>query len=248
MTIPQLENGYTRIANEIMDALIAYRIPGEQMQCALLVLRKTYGYGKKSDMIANSQFCEATGLKKPNVCRAINGLVDKNIVIKKDNTRVPTYQFNKNFKTWKRLSKKITVIKKDNQLLSKKIPTKETLTKEIPPLNPPKGKADEKFYPLKAKPDFIKETDWKDIVDHRKKMRSANTERAYRSLIKELRLAVDEGYSVESCVDKMTNRSWKGFEAKWMSREKNGKNRKGGNQTGFTDAGKPGRTNWSEGL
>lgn len=133
MASPQLENGYTKIANEIIDALTAYRLPGEQMQCLLLIIRKTYGFNKIDDMISNSQFVSGTGLKKPNVCRAIKGLIDKNIVIKKDNNYVPTYQFNKNYKTWKVLSKKITaksVIKIDNQVLSKKIPTKETITKE----------------------------------------------------------------------------------------------------------------------
>ena len=131
MASPQIENGYTRIADEIMSALIAYRIPGEQMQCLLFLLRKTYGYNKKWDMISNSQFVEATGIKKPNVCRAIRGLIDKNMVIKKDNNYIPTYQFNKNYKSWKPLSKKITaksVIKKDIPVLSKKIPTIDITT------------------------------------------------------------------------------------------------------------------------
>ena len=130
MVSPQKENGYTAIANEIMDALIKYRIPGEQRQCLDFIIRKTYGYNKKKDTISNSQFVLATGIKKPAVCRALNGLVDKNIVIKKDNKYIPTYQFNKDYKSWKVLSKKITVIKKDNQVLSKKIPTKDIITKD----------------------------------------------------------------------------------------------------------------------
>lgn len=133
MASPQLENGYLKIANEIIEALTAYRLPGEQMQCLLFILRKTYGFNKISDMISNSQFVTGTGLKKPNVCRAIKGLINKNIVIKIDNNYVPTYQFNKNYKTWKVLSKKITaksVIKTDNQVLSKLIPTKDIITKD----------------------------------------------------------------------------------------------------------------------
>lgn len=132
MSSPQVENGYTRIANEIMDALVAYRVPGEQMQCCLYILRKTYGYNKKKDMISNSQFCDSTGLKKGNVSRAIKSLVEKKVVIKSDNTRVPTYRFNKNYKQWKVLSKKqpvikkaTTVIKSDNKVLSKVMDTKD---------------------------------------------------------------------------------------------------------------------------
>ena len=97
MANPQKENGYTAIANEIMEALAHYRIPGEQRQVLDVIIRKTYGFNKKADMISNSQFVRATGLKKQTVHRAIKGLILKN-VIKKDDRYIPTYQFNKNYK------------------------------------------------------------------------------------------------------------------------------------------------------
>lgn len=128
MGTPQLENGYTRIADEIMEALIRYRIPGEQMQCLLLIIRKTYGFNKVWDPISNSQFVEFTGLKKPSVCRAVNALIGKNVVIKKANTYIPTYCFNKNYKKWKVLAKKITVSKKVIPVLAKKLPTIDNIT------------------------------------------------------------------------------------------------------------------------
>jgi len=134
MTTPQTEDGFTRIANELLESFISYRLSGEEMQVLLFVIRKTYGYKKKSDYIALSQFVEATGMKKSNVVRAIKKLVDKNIVIKKDNE----LSVNKDKSTWKPLSKKITtVIKKDNAVinidkasLSKKSTTKDNYTKE----------------------------------------------------------------------------------------------------------------------
>lgn len=124
MSNPQKEDGYTAIANEIMEALIRYRIPGEQRQCLDFILRKTYGFNKKSDMISNSQFVKATGLKKQAVSRALNGLILKN-VIKKDDRYIPSYEFNKNYTLWKVSSKKITVNKNDYNLSSKKSPTKD---------------------------------------------------------------------------------------------------------------------------
>ena len=143
---PQLENGYTKIANEILDALIKYRIPGEQVQVLLYILRKTYGFNKTNDRISNSQFVSATGMKKGNVSRAVKNLVSKNIVIKSDNKYIPTYRFNKNYKTWKVLSIlqpviniTTSVIKSDNKLLSKVMDTKENkdnITKDnIPSFN-----------------------------------------------------------------------------------------------------------------
>lgn len=133
MANPQKEDGYTAIANEIMEALARYRIPGEQRQCLDFILRKTYGYNKKSDAISGSQFVGATGIKKQNVQRALRGLIEKNIVIKKDYQPHPIYRFNKNYNTWKVSSKRSTVIKKDYngnqkglQSSSKKRPTKDT--------------------------------------------------------------------------------------------------------------------------
>jgi len=128
---PQKENGYTAIANTLMEALSRTRIPGEARQVLDFVLRKTYGFNKKSDKINLAQFCQGTGLKKPTIIRAINKLLSMNmVVIKKDNAIYTTYSFNKHYTTWKPLSKKITVIKKDNEDyrkskcgLSKKITT-----------------------------------------------------------------------------------------------------------------------------
>lgn len=139
MANPQKENGYVVIANEIIDALIRYRLPGEQRQILDAIFRKTYGYNKKRDAIALSQFVKMTGLKKPNIIRAIRGLLSKKIifVIKKDNASAHVYEFNKNYDKWVPLSKKITlskkimtVIKKDNPSLSKVIPTKDNTTKD----------------------------------------------------------------------------------------------------------------------
>ncbi len=138
MASPQKENGYTSIANETMEALAGIRISGEARQCLDIILRKTYGFNKTKDRISLSQFCLLSKMIKPNVCRGLLKLKGMNIVIiKKDNQNITSYRFNKDFDTWKPLSKKITVIKKDNQryqkrqsALSKKIHTKETITKE----------------------------------------------------------------------------------------------------------------------
>ena len=136
MANPQKENGYTPIANDIMDALVGIRIPGEARQMLDFVLRKTYGWGKPSDNISVSQFQAATGIKKPNLIRARKILLEMNLIIIKKDNDIPEYRINKDFETWAPLSKKITlskkiivVIEKDNLPLSKKIPTKTILTK-----------------------------------------------------------------------------------------------------------------------
>lgn len=144
MANPQKEDGYTMIANEIMDALARIRIPGEARQILDFILRKTYGFNKKSDAISLSQFCNGTNLKKQTVCKAINKLKTLNIITQKDNKVATEYSINKDFDKWVPLPKKVTkksLPKKEIDITQKannlnpigdiqKTVTKDTLTKD----------------------------------------------------------------------------------------------------------------------
>ncbi len=140
---PQKENGYTPIANEILEALGGFRVSGECWQILVIIWRKTYGYQKKQDKISNSQFVQLTGLKKGNVSRALSKLITSNIVIKIDNNHggIPEYGFNKKYKEWNQ-----TVIKIDNKRISEKLLSKKkpllskTITKVINIDNKPLSK------------------------------------------------------------------------------------------------------------
>lgn len=135
MAEPQKENGYTPIANEIMDALCRIRIPGEERQILDCIFRKTYGWNKCEDAISLTQFMEMTGLKKPHIVHSINGLLLKKVILiaEKGNGFVKVYKFNKNYDQWNPLPKKVTlpkkvigVAEKGNNPLPKKGTTKET--------------------------------------------------------------------------------------------------------------------------
>lgn len=129
---PQLENGYTKIANELMEALCGIRISGEARQCLDVIIRKTYGFNKKSDYISLSQFCLLTKMVKTRVCNSLLKLNKMNIIItKKGNDKSNSYRFNKDFDTWKPLPKKEIIPKKGNHPYPKIGHTKENNTKEI---------------------------------------------------------------------------------------------------------------------
>jgi phage replication O-like protein O len=135
---PQTEEGYLKIANELYDALIAIRISGEENQCLRMIIRKTYGWGKKEDIISLSQFTTATGMRKQHVLRAIKKLKDKNMIVtKKGNDGNVTYCLNKHYGKWKALPKKVTLPKKvisvtknGDKALPKMGNTKDTITKD----------------------------------------------------------------------------------------------------------------------
>ena len=77
---PQKENGYTPIANKILDALMKYRIPGEKIQVLHCIFRMTYGYNRKEVELSNNQIAEMTGLKRQNVVRSLSWLESKRIL------------------------------------------------------------------------------------------------------------------------------------------------------------------------
>jgi len=139
MANPQVENGHIEIATELWEALTRIRIPGEQMQVLMVIIRKTYGWKKKIDGIPLSQFTDATGIMKPHVIRAIKGLEKKHIVTvtKKGNKYWNVYGFIKDYTKWQPLPKKATlpkkviaVAKKGNLPLPKKVPSIDTNSKE----------------------------------------------------------------------------------------------------------------------
>jgi len=234
MSCPQLEDGYTPVANEIMDALILYRIPGEQRQCLDFILRKTYGYRKKEDRISNSQFCKATGLKKGNVCRAIKELSKKQLVIKNDNTSPPTYCFNKNYNEWAQLSKKqpvikltTEVIKTDNKSLSKVMDTKAKKTTLQKQTTYTLSDAREFLLGLGVQEQHI--ADWFAV---RKAKKLSPTKTGLEKIVREAKKA---GLSVPEVVKICCERCWGGFDAEWL---KENRNRKGGQceESPFSDA------------
>lgn len=81
MFSPQLEDGFTRIANELLDALCSFHLSPNEWQIILCIIRKTYGFGKKDDIISLSQFQKMTGIKSSNIPRIIKSLELKKIIV-----------------------------------------------------------------------------------------------------------------------------------------------------------------------
>ncbi len=135
-----MENNYTRIPNELLEALYQITLPIYELRIFLFILRKTYGFNKKSDWISQKQIAEMTGIHKCHVSRTLKSLLEKNmiIVIKVKNKKIIGIQ--ENCKEWK-LPIQITNFKKlplqvtkvtstGNSELPLQAHTKETITKE----------------------------------------------------------------------------------------------------------------------
>lgn len=81
MANPQPDK-FTKISNEILEVLPLVKWTVAERAILDVVIRKTYGYNKKVDWIANSQFVLLTGMYKQHTSRTVQGLLDKKVLYK----------------------------------------------------------------------------------------------------------------------------------------------------------------------
>lgn len=98
---PQLEKGHTRIANELLEAIIAYPFTMAQLKVVLVVIRKTYGWRRKKSEISYGLISHLTGLNKRYVKKAVEKLIKDNILIKEKKKSKNILGLNKSYSQWK---------------------------------------------------------------------------------------------------------------------------------------------------
>jgi phage replication O-like protein O len=107
MANPQREDGHIDIANEIAEKLARTQLSGTEHRIIWAIWRKTWGWHKKEDRISLSQLVKMTEMSRRSVRRTLEGLVNKNIIIKnfgRDETApssINFLRFNKDYETWK---------------------------------------------------------------------------------------------------------------------------------------------------
>jgi phage replication O-like protein O len=114
MANPQ-PNEFTKLSNELLEAICNKRISGREFQLFLFIIRRTYGFNKKSDSIALSQFSEATGIGESNIPGLLTSLEQKNMILKNKNGYISRYSVQKDYEKWKDL------VKNDREKVKKQI-------------------------------------------------------------------------------------------------------------------------------
>ena len=100
---PQLEDGYTRIANEILEAIYQTKFNATQLKIILLIIRYTYGFNRKNHDLSLSFIEKATGISKRYVSSELNRLIENRVVIVYENhtnTQSRRIGLNKNYTEW----------------------------------------------------------------------------------------------------------------------------------------------------
>lgn len=104
MAGPQLEDGYTQIANKILEETARHKFNGTQYSILLVVWRYTYGFKRKSHELSIGFIAEAINAADPKgVKRELNNLLLRNVLLaanEAQGSRPRSIGFNKNFSQW----------------------------------------------------------------------------------------------------------------------------------------------------
>lgn len=77
---PQLSNGYTRLANELLEALTRQKLNGREWAVIMAVARYTYGYQRKTHCITGGEIATMTAVSPNHVRDVVAGLLAKKIL------------------------------------------------------------------------------------------------------------------------------------------------------------------------
>ncbi|PPS58841.1 replication protein [Pantoea eucrina] len=78
--VAEIEDGFTRIANELLEAVLLAGLTQHQLLVFMAVMRKTYGFNKKVDWISNEQLSKLTGMLPHKCSAAKSALVKRKIL------------------------------------------------------------------------------------------------------------------------------------------------------------------------
>ncbi len=98
---PQLEQGYTRIANALFKGILEYPFRGGELRLVLAVIRLTYGWGRKEAVLKIRELALVSGLSHRHAKRLIKHLVRDRVLLRQPINRVKVViGLNKEFSTW----------------------------------------------------------------------------------------------------------------------------------------------------
>ncbi|EGE4658997.1 replication protein [Salmonella bongori serovar 48:i:- str. 94-0708] len=227
--VADLNDGFTRIANEILEAVMHAGLSQHQLLVFMAVMRKTYGFNKKSDWVSNEQLSELTGIL-PHKCSAAKSALVKRGILTQTGRVIG---INKTVSEWSSLPVKGTekkpYLKKVNLPESGKkslpesgngyypnqVNTKDTIKKDSkdnsnkPPKPPRAVSFDASSVQL---PDWLSSITWSSWVEYRrdlkKPIKSQQTVTQAINLLDRCRL---NGYTPEEIINRSIANGWQGL-------------------------------------
>ncbi|MFO4606943.1 replication protein [Klebsiella quasipneumoniae] len=233
LRVADLDDGFTRIANELLEAVMHAGLSQHQLLVFMAVMRKTYGFNKKSDWVSNEQISVLTGIL-PHKCSAAKSALVKRGILTQTGRVIG---INKAVSEWSSLpikgTKKKPYLKKvtlpesgkkslpesGNACYPNQVNTKDKHTKDNKDNinNPPKSPRAVSFDASAVQlPDWLSAEIWSSWVAYRrdlkKPIKSQQTVTQAINLLDRCRL---NGYSPDEIINQSIANGWQGlFEPK----------------------------------
>ncbi|MEA1104708.1 replication protein [Klebsiella pneumoniae] len=233
LRVADLDDGFTRIANELLEAVMHAGLSQHQLLVFMAVMRKTYGFNKKADWVSNEQLSELTGILQHKCSAAKSILVKRGILTQTGRV----IGINKTVSEWSSLPvkgtekkpylKKVTLPESGKKSLPEsgnayypnQVNTKDKHTKDNKDNinNPPKSPRAVSFDASAVQlPDWLSAEIWSSWVAYRrdlkKPIKSQQTVTQAINLLDRCRL---NGYSPEEIINQSIANGWQGlFEPK----------------------------------
>lgn len=233
LRVADLDDGFTRIANELLEAVMHAGLSQHQLLVFMAVMRKTYGFNKKSDWVSNEQISVLTGIL-PHKCSAAKSALVKRGILTQTGRVIG---INKAVSEWSSLPvkgtekraylKKVTLPESGKKSLPEsgnayypnQVNTKDKHTKDNKDNinNPPKSPRAVSFDASAVKlPDWLSAEIWSSWVAYRrdlkKPIKSQQTVTQAINLLDRCRLS---GYSPDEIINQSIANGWQGlFEPK----------------------------------
>ncbi|BFJ67559.1 MULTISPECIES: replication protein [Salmonella] len=227
--VAELDDGFTRIANEILEAVMHAGLSQHQLLVFMAVMRKTYGFNKKSDWVSNEQLSVLTGILPHKCSSAKSALVKRGILTQTGRV----IGINKTVSEWSSLpvkgtekkpylekvnlpeSGKKSLPESGNGYYPNQVNTKDTITKDSkdnsnkPPKPPRAVSFDASSVQL---PDWLSSITWSSWVEYRrdlkKPIKSQQTVTQAINLLDRCRL---NGYTPEEIINRSIANGWQGL-------------------------------------
>ncbi|MDQ9325132.1 replication protein [Escherichia coli] len=229
LRVADLDYGFTRIANELLEAVMRAGLSQHQLLVFMAVMRKTYGFNKKSDWVSNEQLSELTGIL-PHKCSAAKSVLVKRGILTQTGRVIG---INKTVSEWSSLpvkgtekkpylkkatlpeSGKKSLPESGNACYPNQVNTKDKHTKDNKDNinNPPKSPRAVSFDALAVQlPDWLSAEIWSSWVAYRrdlkKPIKSQQTVTQAINLLDRCRL---NGYSPEEIINRSIVNGWQGL-------------------------------------
>lgn len=102
MANPQKENGYTALANELLEAILLHPFTGQELKTILFIARETYGWSRKKSQISYTEIARSTAISRRNVIKICQRLVSNGVLFYQGtgDRHARLFGIQKNYESW----------------------------------------------------------------------------------------------------------------------------------------------------